>query len=69
MRARSEAAVALAGLCLAVAAPAAAEPLRREAVPEPLRPWVDWVLRGHEAAACPFLQGRGARYCVWPTRL
>src|SRR5229473_1718479 len=26
-------------------------------LPEPLRPWVDWVLHGHEDARCPFLSG------------
>ena len=51
-----------------------AEPLSREEVPEPLRPWVDWVLRGHEDQACPFLQGEGlqgegTRACVWPGTL
>ena len=55
-------------LCLG-AVPAAAAPLAPEAVPEPLRPWVDWVLRGHEAQACPFLHGQGERECVWPGRL
>jgi len=36
-------------------APALAEPLKPSEVPEPLRPWIDWVLRGHEDAVCPFL--------------
>jgi hypothetical protein len=48
---------------------ATAEPLAREDVPEPLAPWVGWVLRGHEDQACPFLQGEGTRACVWPGRL
>lgn len=53
---------------------AAAEPLARKDVPAPLAPWIDWVLRGHEEAACPFLQatgrrGGGERACVWPGRL
>lgn len=38
-------------------------------VPEPLRPWVSWVLQGHEAQRCPFLHGRGERRCAWPARL
>jgi hypothetical protein len=51
-------------------APAAGEPLERDAVPEPLAPWVDWVLRGHEAERCPFFQGQAEqRACVWPSRL
>ncbi len=48
---------------------AAAEPLAREDVPEPLRPWVDWVLRGHERETCPFFHESGERACVWPGRL
>jgi hypothetical protein len=57
-------------LCAAlIASPLAAAPLAREDVPEPLRPWVDWVLRGHEAEACPFLHAQGERHCVWPGRL
>ena len=46
-----------------------AEPLARQDVPEPLRPWVDWVLAGHEDERCPSLAGDGARACVWPGRL
>ena len=63
--------LALLSLCaaFAVAAPLAAEPLAREAVPEPLRPWIDWVLRGHESERCPFLNENGGRFCVWPGRL
>jgi hypothetical protein len=62
----------LAALVLAagLAAPAAAERLAREDVPEPLRPWVGWAIRGHEDALCPSLSGRsGERSCVWPGRL
>jgi len=58
---------------LAISSPcghASGEPLERDAVPEPLAPWVDWVLRGHEAERCPFFQGGGEqRACVWPSRL
>ena len=40
------------------------------AVPEPLQPWVDWVLHGHEDARCPLLTGAAdQRQCVWPSRL
>jgi len=59
-------ALALAG---ALAAGARAERLARDQVPEPLRPWVSWALRGHEAALCPALAGRDERACVWPGRL
>jgi hypothetical protein len=52
------------------ATPAAAEPLARDDVPEPLAPWVDWVLRGHEESGCPFLNALpDRRACVWPSRL
>jgi hypothetical protein len=57
-------------LALALARPASAEPLAREQVPEPLRPWIDWVLRDHEDAACPFFDGSADRSeCAWPARL
>jgi hypothetical protein len=53
-----------------VAGPAGAEPLARDDAPEPLAPWVDWVLRGHEGERCPFLHGEGdRRACIWPSRL
>ena len=52
------------------AALASAEPLAPERAPEPLRPWVDWVLHGHESERCPFLHGApGSPACVWPARL
>src|ERR1700687_5649749 len=39
-------------------------------VPEPLRPWTDWVLRGHEDQLCPMVQNPGNEHrCVWPSRL
>ena len=64
------AARATALLCAGFAALASAEPLAPERVPEPLRPWIDWVQHGHEAERCPFLQGAsGSRECAWPARL
>ncbi|MBY0402042.1 hypothetical protein K2X89_17240, partial [Myxococcota bacterium] len=60
-------ATGMAGLLASTAGEA--EPLARADVPEPLQPWVDWVLAGHEDAACPFLQGDGTRACLWPGRL
>jgi hypothetical protein len=63
----------LACLALGVAALAAprvwAGPLAPRDVPEPLAPWVDWVLRGHEEQRCPFLDGGEQRACLWPSRL
>jgi len=47
-----------------------AAPLPPSKTPEPLRPWIDWVLYGHEVAACPVLPGAdNARLCAWPARL
>ena len=60
-------------LCLASAAQG--QPLTREATPEPLRPWIDWTLYGHEKERCPFFQGElqdeeeVRRECAWPSRL
>jgi hypothetical protein len=49
---------------------AGAAPLKPDEIPEPLRPWVDWVLWGHEQERCPFLHGAGdSRSCLWPSRL
>jgi len=49
--------LSVAGLLTAWPAPVGAAPLTRDKVPEPLRPWIDWVLRGHEETACPFFAG------------
>jgi hypothetical protein len=41
-------------------------------VPDPLRPWVGWVMAGKEQALCPFLEGQsgdGATRCAWPSSL
>jgi hypothetical protein len=51
---------------------AAARPLTPDEVPEPLRPWVPWVLYGQEESRCPFLYGQQeslADGCAWPSRL
>jgi hypothetical protein len=57
-------------LILVLAVRAVAGPLPREQVPEPLKPWVDWVLRGHEDQQCPFFEGSTERrQCAWPARL
>jgi hypothetical protein len=69
MKRRAVGALVLAA-AIGVGAMTSAEPLPREQVPEPLKPWVDWVLRGHEDAACPFFEGTAdRRECVWPARL
>jgi hypothetical protein len=48
------------------AQPAAAPP-GAPAVPEPLKPWVPWVLAGHPDLPCPLVAGK--RLCAWPGRL
>ena len=49
---------------------ASAERLAPKDVPEPLRPWVGWALRGRESALCPALNGPGGpQTCQWPGRL
>jgi hypothetical protein len=57
-------------LSLCFASGATAQPMTRDRVPEPLRPWIDWALEGHEVERCPFFQGEGERrQCAWPSRL
>ncbi len=46
---------------------ARAAPLAEAEVPEPLRPWVGWALRGHESARCPFVyDSHEQKRCAWP---
>ncbi|HEX3409943.1 MAG TPA: hypothetical protein VHS07_06655, partial [Candidatus Binataceae bacterium] len=55
---------------LMISSVAHADPLPREQVPEPLRPWTDWVLRGHENQLCPIVQNPANEHrCLWPSRL
>jgi hypothetical protein len=71
--------LAVLSVATAAASYAWAEPLRPGAVPEPLRPWVGWVLRGHEDAACPIVVSGAtddakepvplSHRCDWPGRL
>lgn len=54
------------------ASTATAEPLVREDVPAPLKPWIDWALHGANELTCPSThQGRGREdhLCSWPTQL
>jgi hypothetical protein len=49
---------------------AVAEPLAPVDVPEPLRPWIDWVLRDDREAFCPLVHSVPDRtQCAWPSRL
>lgn len=34
-------------------------------VPEPLRPWIDWVMQAEPSRACPLLAGYSRRSCVY----
>jgi len=56
-------------LCLCTVLPALADPLRPAEVPDPLKPWTGWVMKGNESQTCPFLSGRGEKQCAWPSAL
>jgi len=56
-------------LCLGLATAAPARPLSPESVPEPLQPWIDWVLWDHPDLDCPMLYNDRHHRCVWPGRL
>ena len=44
--------------------------LEPEQVPEPLRPWADWVLLDDKQYQCPFVYNDFAqKRCAWPSRL
>ncbi len=47
-----------------------AVPLTPEQVPEPLKPWIDWVLQDEEDYLCPFLyNNHRQKRCSWPSQL
>lgn len=47
-----------------------AKPLTPEQVPEPLKPWVDWVLQDNPERVCPFIYNSyEQKRCSWPTVL
>lgn len=56
----------LALLCLShvLVGPVAASAETEPYVPDPLDPWVEWVLHGHEQQLCPVLGGSAV--CLWP---
>lgn len=48
---------------------AKAAPLSPENVPDPLKPWIGWVLRG-DVQPCPYLDGaEDSRICTWSSKL
>ncbi|HIQ07773.1 MAG TPA: hypothetical protein EYH35_04895, partial [Thiotrichaceae bacterium] len=49
---------------------ALAEKLTREKVPEPLQPWIDWVLYDQEHQQCTHaFNAANNRFCTWPSVL
>ncbi|CAG7856142.1 hypothetical protein MCAMS1_00528 [biofilm metagenome] len=53
-----------------LAAVAQAKPLTPETVPEPLKPWVNWVLQDQPELGCPFIYNSfEQKRCSWPSRL
>ena len=47
-----------------------AQPLAPADVPEPLKPWTDWVLYGETDYQCPFVySNHKQRTCAWPSEL
>ena len=57
-------------LCLLFSTQASAAPLAVKDVPEPLKPWVPWVLHGQEEKQCPFFNNKADQYrCTWPSEL
>jgi hypothetical protein len=47
-----------------------AEPLSQKKVPDPLKPWIDWVLHGEEEKDCPLIYNKLAqKVCSWPSEL
>lgn len=47
-----------------------AAPMAPDRLPASLKPWVSWVLHGHEAMACPPLfNAPDVRTCAWPGEL
>ena len=48
---------------------ALSSPLTVEKVPEPLKPWVDWVLYDQKARNCPYQYNSNNRDCSWPSEL
>ncbi|MGQ0621878.1 MAG: hypothetical protein ACT4QA_18485 [Panacagrimonas sp.] len=57
-------------LLFAVSLAVAAAPLDPKDVPEPLKPWVPWVLQGYEQSFCPPAHDDTTRrLCVWPAQL
>ena len=62
--------IKLVSLCLFLATNAHAKPLSPDQVPEPLKPWVNWVLQDQPELGCPFIYNSyGQKRCSWPSQL
>ena len=47
-----------------------AEPLPKEDVPGPLKPWIDWALHDWKDVDCPFVYNDLSKtICSWPSEL
>lgn len=47
-----------------------AKPLDKKEVPEPLKPWVEWVLFGQDKQACSHAYNNSQQvFCAWPSTL
>ena len=47
-----------------------ASPLHPDQVPEPLKPWINWVLHEQKQFNCPFLYNSfQQKRCAWPAQL
>lgn len=47
-----------------------ATPLAKDKVPEPLKPWVNWVLQDNDHNLCPFFYNSfQTKQCSWPGKL
>ena len=44
-------------------------PITSAQVPEPLQPWVDWVLHDEKKQKCPYQYNSRNRACSWPSQL
>jgi len=51
-------------LAVVLSLPAGIAAAQEADVPEPLEPWVDWVLHGHEQGLCPAIGN--SVICLWP---
>ncbi len=57
-------------LLSALCSPLTAAPIKPDQIPEPLRPWIGWVLQDELDYQCPFFYNNfREKHCNWPGRL